>query len=95
MLVKGAARLILADARAAVRNSASRRLIGPVICAVRGSVQVDDCITFSMMSGEELAKQYNAILWALSLIRVVNRYVGNFAPMPGVFPDYPAPVISC
>jgi hypothetical protein len=23
-----------------------------------------------------------------------NRYVGNLAPMPGVFPDYPAPV-SC
>jgi hypothetical protein len=22
--------------------------------------------------------------------RVVNRYVGNLAPMPGVFPDYPA-----
>ena len=26
--------------------------------------------------------------------RVVSRYVGNFAPMLGVFPDYPAPVIS-
>ena len=25
--------------------------------------------------------------------RVINRYVGNLAPMPGVFPDYPAPVI--
>jgi hypothetical protein len=25
--------------------------------------------------------------------RVVNRYVGNLAPMPGVFPDYPAPVV--
>jgi hypothetical protein len=24
---------------------------------------------------------------------VINRYVGNLAPMPGVFPDYPAPVI--
>jgi hypothetical protein len=23
---------------------------------------------------------------------VTNRYVGNLAPMPGVFPDYPAPV---
>ena len=29
---------------------------------------------------------------ARNLFRVVNRYVGN-APMPGVFPDYPAPVI--
>ena len=24
---------------------------------------------------------------------MVNRYVGNLAPMPGVFPDYPAPVV--
>ena len=29
----------------------------------------------------------------IALFRVVNRYVGNFAPMPGVFPDYPAPVV--
>jgi putative SOS response-associated peptidase YedK len=27
------------------------------------------------------------------LFRVINRYVGNLAPMPGVFPDYPTPVI--
>ena len=27
------------------------------------------------------------------LFRVVNRYVGNLAPMPGVFPDYPAPAV--
>jgi putative SOS response-associated peptidase YedK len=24
---------------------------------------------------------------------VINRYVGNLPPMPGVFPDYPAPVV--
>ncbi|QOZ29247.1 SOS response-associated peptidase [Bradyrhizobium sp. CCBAU 51753] len=29
----------------------------------------------------------------LRLFRVVNRYVGNLPPMPGVFPDYPAPVV--
>jgi len=29
----------------------------------------------------------------LGLFRVINRYVGNLPPMPGVFPDYPAPVI--
>jgi putative SOS response-associated peptidase YedK len=29
----------------------------------------------------------------IALFRVVNRHVGNLAPMPGVFPDYPAPVI--
>ena len=29
----------------------------------------------------------------ITLFRVVNRYAGNLPPMPGVFPDYPAPVI--
>ena len=28
-----------------------------------------------------------------ALFRVVNRYVGNLPPMPGVFPEYPAPVV--
>ena len=28
-----------------------------------------------------------------ALFLVMNRYVGNLPPMPGVFPDYPAPVI--
>jgi putative SOS response-associated peptidase YedK len=27
-----------------------------------------------------------------ALFRVINRYVGNLAPMPGVFPEYLAPV---
>src|SRR5260370_32635583 len=35
MPVKGAAGIMLADARAAVRNSASRRVIGPVICLLK------------------------------------------------------------
>jgi hypothetical protein len=29
----------------------------------------------------------------IALFRVINRDVGNLPPMPGVFPDYPAPVI--
>ena len=28
-----------------------------------------------------------------ALFRVVNRYVGNLPPMPGVFPDYAAPIV--
>jgi hypothetical protein len=28
-----------------------------------------------------------------ALFRVINRYVGDLPPMPGVFPDYPAPVV--
>jgi hypothetical protein len=28
----------------------------------------------------------------IALFRIVNRYIGNLPPMPGVFPDYPAPV---
>jgi hypothetical protein len=29
----------------------------------------------------------------VALFRVMNRYVGNLPPMPGVLPDYPAPVV--
>jgi putative SOS response-associated peptidase YedK len=29
----------------------------------------------------------------IALFRVVNRYVGNLAPMAGVFPDYKAPIV--
>lgn len=29
-----------------------------------------------------------------ALFRAVNRYVGNLAPMPGVFPDYKAPIVG-
>ncbi len=29
-----------------------------------------------------------------ALFRVVNRYVGNLVPMPGVFPDYTAPIVD-
>jgi hypothetical protein len=29
----------------------------------------------------------------IALFRVVNRYIGNLPPMPGVFPDYLAPVV--
>ena len=28
-----------------------------------------------------------------ALFRVMNRYVGNLPPMPGVFPDFPSPVV--
>jgi putative SOS response-associated peptidase YedK len=28
-----------------------------------------------------------------ALFRIINRYVGNLPPMPGVFPAYPAPVV--
>src|ERR1700757_3102962 len=29
----------------------------------------------------------------IALFRVINPYVGNRAPMPGVFPDYKAPIV--
>jgi putative SOS response-associated peptidase YedK len=29
----------------------------------------------------------------IALFRVMNQHVGNLPPMPGVFPDYPAPVV--
>jgi putative SOS response-associated peptidase YedK len=42
------------------------------------------CNLYSITSNQEAIR---------ALFRKVNRYVGNLAPMPGVFPDYPAPVI--
>ena len=29
----------------------------------------------------------------IALFRVINRYIGDLLPMPGVLPDYPAPVV--
>ena len=29
----------------------------------------------------------------IALFRAINHNVGNLPPMPGVFPDYPAPVV--
>jgi hypothetical protein len=29
----------------------------------------------------------------IALFRIVNCHVGNLAPMPGVFPDYKAPIV--
>jgi putative SOS response-associated peptidase YedK len=42
------------------------------------------CNLYSITTNQEAMRK---------LFRKVNRYVGNLAPMPGVFPDYPAPVI--
>ena len=42
------------------------------------------CNLYSITTNQEAMRR---------LFRKVNRYVGNLAPMTGVFPDYPAPVI--
>ena len=42
------------------------------------------CAIYSITTNQEAMR---------SVFRKINRYVGNLAPMPGVFPDYPAPVI--
>ncbi len=42
------------------------------------------CNLYSITTNQEAVR---------ALFRVVNRYVGNLPPMPGVFPDYPAPVV--
>lgn len=39
------------------------------------------------------SKGASAYAAACEAIRAVNRYVGNLPSIPGVFPDYPAPVI--
>jgi putative SOS response-associated peptidase YedK len=45
---------------------------------------LDMCNLYSITTAQEAMR---------SVFRKINRYVGNLAPMPGVFPDYPAPVI--
>ena len=42
------------------------------------------CAIYSITTNQEAIR---------ALFRVINRYVGNLPPMPGVFPDYPAPVV--
>jgi putative SOS response-associated peptidase YedK len=42
------------------------------------------CNLYSITTNQEAIRR---------LFRKVNRYVGNLASMPGIFPDYPAPVI--
>jgi hypothetical protein len=46
--------------------------------------------TSQQAHGKLNSENYRAII---ALFRVINRYVGNLPPMPGVFPDYPAPVV--
>ncbi len=41
-----------------------------------------------------LQSQYEGFDTRALQIKALNRYVCNLAPMPGVFPDYPAPVIA-
>jgi putative SOS response-associated peptidase YedK len=45
------------------------------------------------LSAYQLPAGSTAQVAVRALFRVINRYVGNLPPIPGVFPDYPAPVI--
>jgi putative SOS response-associated peptidase YedK len=47
-----------------------------------GAVHI--CNLYSITTNQEAIR---------ALFRVMNRYVGNLPPMPGVFPDYPAPIV--
>jgi len=42
------------------------------------------CNLYSITTNQEAIARF---------FRVINRYVGNLPPMPGMFPDYPAPVV--
>jgi putative SOS response-associated peptidase YedK len=55
-----------------------------------GKSQIDGVPLTRMCNLYSITTNQAAII---ALFRVINRYVGNLAPMPGVFPDYPAPVI--
>jgi putative SOS response-associated peptidase YedK len=60
----------------------SRRGKNLGITATNGTVI--ECNLYSITTNQEAIRQ---------LFRVVNRYIGNLPPMPGVFPDYPASVV--
>ena len=51
----------------------------------RGSCIVQACATFTASPGLQDAMR--------SLFRVTRDLTGNLPPMPGVFPDYPAPIV--
>jgi len=55
-----------------------------------GQQASDHTIPLSMCNLYSITTNQEAIR---ALFRVINRYVGNLPPMPGVFPDYPAPVV--
>src|SRR5256714_4256539 len=55
--------------------------------AVRAAVKADETPVCNLYS---ITTNQAAII---ALFRVINRYVGNLAPMPGVFPDYKAPIV--
>src|SRR3979490_847937 len=49
-----------------------------------------------VMLGKTVCNLYSITTYQATitgLFRVINRFVGNLPPMPGVFPDYPAPVV--
>ena len=48
------------------------------------TLQERPCVLYSIATNQAVI---------LALFRVINRYVGNLPQMPGVFPDYPAPVV--
>jgi putative SOS response-associated peptidase YedK len=54
------------------------------------TLTADPVLTLPMCNLYSIITNQAAII---ALFRVINRYVGNLPPMPGVFPDYPAPVI--
>jgi hypothetical protein len=85
------------------RSPKMRRLVGPPIGPLQRPLRLRAIpLGFEVRNGSATL-QVRAVcnLYSITtnqaaiaaLFRVMNRYVGNLAPMPGVFPDYPAPVV--
>jgi hypothetical protein len=73
----------VADAQSAGRSATLlRREIGAKLQTSTGALLT--CNLYSITTNQAAI---------IALFRVVNRYVGNLPPMPGIFPDYPAPVV--
>src|ERR1700716_3594574 len=68
-----------------LRQTILKREVGIV-----GFAEAVDPVSDAMCNLYSITTNQAAII---ALFRVLNRYVGNLPPMPGVFPDYPAPVV--
>jgi putative SOS response-associated peptidase YedK len=63
------------------------------VCQHLSRLPASDCFPFLMVGQFRFPTEYYPPLAIRRLFRVAHDNAGNLPPMPGVFPDYPAPVV--
>src|SRR5207249_7073971 len=63
------------------------------VCGAAKAAKVDHVFSDTRRQCVNLVFGHDQPRSIRALFRVINRYVGNLPPMPGVFPDYPAPAV--